>query len=338
MPQTAFDLSSNQAAAVLGLLERAEVPPLPVYYGLVFDYVAGVRSLVGARIGSILDDDEGDAAERLYSEFVAPYENKEPLERVVDSMVSRLTLLDTMIGRSVEATTENSRSLAAASQHLAAERIDPLLLGEWILRLKVNNERMRRANEELAGELIEAQHELIRTQSEIARSRKESLRDPLTGIANRAGIDTLLTQLIKEEPGQPLSVALIDLDRFKSLNDTHGHQRGDYVLRAVTEALISAAGSSQMVGRLGGDEFVVVLPGTPLDLAADAAETLRIALTTCDLTDALGGQVLGEITASLGVAELEQGESLAELFERADRCLYRAKQSGRNRVEALIEG
>lgn len=338
MPKSAFDISSNQAAAVLGLLERAEVPPLPVYYGLVFDYVAGIRSLVGARIGSILDDGQGDAAEKLYSEFVAPYENKESLDRVVDSMVSRLTLLDTMIGRSVEATTENSRSLAAATQHLEAERIDPVLLGEWILRLKVNNERMRRANEELAGELIETQHELVRTQSEIARSKKETLRDPLTGIANRAGIDALLGQLLKDEPGLPLSIALIDLDRFKSLNDTHGHQRGDYVLRAVTNALIAATGSSQMVGRLGGDEFVVVLPGTPLEMAAESAETLRIALTTCDLTGALGGEVLGQITASLGVAELDPGESLAELFERADRCLYRAKHSGRNRVEALIEG
>jgi diguanylate cyclase len=338
LPQSAFDLSSNQAAAVLSLLERAEVPPLPVYYGLLFDYVAGVRSLVGARIGSILEDADEDAAEQLYSEFVAPYENKEPLESVISSMVSRLTVLDTMIGRSVAATTENSRSLAAASQHLAAERIDPLLLGEWILRLKVNNDRMRRANEELANELIETQHVLVRTQSEISRSRKQSLCDPLTGVANRAGIDALVQQLLRDEPGQPLSIALIDLDRFKSLNDTHGHQRGDYVLRAVTDALIAAAGSSQMVGRLGGDEFVVVLPGTSLEAAAESAETLRIALTTCDLTDALGGQVLGEITASLGVAELEPGETLAELFERADRCLYRAKHSGRNRVEALIEG
>ena len=88
MPQSAFDLSANQAAAVLSLLERAEVPPFPVYYGLLFDYVAGTPSLVGSRIGSILDDGKGEAAERLYSEFVAPYENREPLERAIDSMVS----------------------------------------------------------------------------------------------------------------------------------------------------------------------------------------------------------------------------------------------------------
>ena len=92
MPQSAFDLSANQAAAVLSLLERAEVPPFPVYYGLLFDYVAGTPSLVGSRIGSILDDGKGEAAERLYSEFVAPYENREPLERAIDSMVSRLRM------------------------------------------------------------------------------------------------------------------------------------------------------------------------------------------------------------------------------------------------------
>jgi len=83
---------------------------------------------------------------------------------------------------------------------------------------------------------------------------------------------------------------------------------------------------------------VVVLPGTTLEMAAESAETLRIAVMSCDLTESLGGEVLGGLTASLGVAQLERGESLAELFERADRCLYRAKHSGRNRVEALIEG
>ncbi len=338
LPQVAFDLSANQGAAVLGLLERAEVPPSPAFYRLLYDYVSGVRSLVNLRIGSILDDGEGNVEERLYSEFVGPYENKEPLDRAVAGMVSRLGILDRLIGQSMEATTEHSRSLAAATQQFAAERIDPVLLGELILRLKVNNERMRRANEELAGELIEAQHELVRTQSEIVRSRKQALRDPLTGIANRAGVDGLVTQLLADEPAQPLSVALLDIDHFKTLNDSYGHQRGDHVLRAVTKALIAAAGSSQMVGRLGGDEFVVVLPGTTLEMAAESAETLRIAVMSCDLTESLGGEVLGGLTASLGVAELERGESLAELFERADRCLYRAKHSGRNRVEALIEG
>ena len=338
MPQTAFDLSASQGAAVLGLLERAHVPPQPDFYRLLYDYVAGVPGAVAGRIETILNDDEGDTQGRLYAEFVAPYENSEPLERAVSKMVSRLKTIDYLIGRSAEATTENSRSLHAAGQHLSHDRLDAALLGEWILRLKVNNERMRRANLVLSQQLAQAHEELLATQVEIARSREGALLDALTGVANRVGIDAMFARLRRDAPDQVLSVALLDIDHFKTLNDTYGHQLGDKVLRVVGRALVEAAGSKRLVGRLGGDEFAIILPDAALEAAHDAAESLRHAVAASDLSDALGGAILGAITASLGVAELQPGETIREMLERADRCLYRAKQSGRNRVEAYIEG
>jgi diguanylate cyclase len=333
--QTAFDLSANQAAAVLSLLDRAQVPPLPVFYKLLFDYVAGVKGLVPGRIDSILNDGGGDVEKRLYSEFVAPYENNEPIERAVDQMVARLVTLDKLIVKSVEATTENSRSLSAAGQHLAADKINPVLLGEWILRLKVNNERMRRANEELVAELVVAHRELIETQDEISRLAKTSLQDALTGIANRSGIDEVMSRLLARGQDHALCVAVLDIDRFKYLNDSYGHQAGDRVLGVVTRALLSSARPGDVVGRLGGDEFVVVLPETGLGVAHDIAETFRLAIAGSNLEHVMSEAVLGGLTVSLGVAELQAGETVTSLFERADRCLYRAKQNGRNRVEIV---
>jgi diguanylate cyclase len=332
-----FDLSRSQGAAVLGLLERARVPPLPVFYRLLFDYVAGVKGLMAGRIDDILADNGAPAHDRLYAEFVAPYENSEALDRTLEQMVARLTTLDQLIVESAAATARHSRSLAEAGGHFGAQHLDPLLLREWVTRLERNQQVMRHANLALVEELAEAHRELALTQAEIGRSREGALRDPLTGVANRAGLDLALTRLIAQAPDEALSVAVLDIDHFKSLNDGYGHQVGDQVLMVVTRALLASARATDIVGRPGGDEFVIVLAGTPLAVAHNVADGIRAAVAASDLTGALGSGILGGITASIGIAEFAPGESLARLFDRADRCLYRAKQNGRNRVDSFGE-
>src|SRR5690606_361039 len=145
----------------------------------------------------------------------------------------------------------------------------------------------------------------------IARSKRRGMLDPLTGIANRAGIDECVARAMADEPGIPLSVAVRDLEHFQPLHDTYGQQAGEPVLRIVTAALVATTGSGQVVGRLGGDEFVVLMPGRTLEAACAIAESLRLAVTVCDLTDALGEITLGAVTASLGVAELQPGERIS---------------------------
>jgi diguanylate cyclase len=335
--KAAFDLSRSQGAAVLGLLERAQVPPLPVFYRLLFDYVAGVKGLMAGRIGEILADGEGTVRDQLYSEFVAPYETTETVDRVIGQMVARLATLDRLIVKSSEATARHSRSLEEAGGHLGDEHLDPVLLREWVLRLDLNNRLMQHANMALGKELDEAHRELAITQTEIGRSRETALRDPLTGIANRAGLDLALTKLTTEAPDHALCVAVLDIDHFKSLNDSYGHQVGDRVLLIVTRALLASARATDIVGRTGGDEFVVVLAGTTLPVAHNVADGIRTAVAASDLTDALGSDVLGGVTVSIGIAQFGPGEPLSRLFDRADRCLYRAKQGGRNRVDSFGE-
>jgi diguanylate cyclase len=332
-----FDLSRSQGIAVLGLLERAKVPPSPAFYRLLFDYIAGVKGLMAGRIDEILTDGNGQVQNRLYDEFVAPYENREATDRTLEQMVSRLATLDRLIVESAEATATHSRSLAEAGGHFGAASLEPELLREWVMRLELNNQVMRQANSALVEELAEAHRELAATQAEIGRSRESALRDPLTGIANRAGLDLALTRLIAGLSGQPLCVAVLDIDHFKSLNDGYGHQAGDQVLLVVTRALLASARASDIVGRPGGDEFVVVLAGTTLQVAHNVADGIRAAIASSDLTGALGSDSLGGITASIGIAEFIPGESIARLFDRADRCLYRAKQGGRNRVDSFGE-
>ncbi len=140
--------------------------------------------------------------------------------------------------------------------------------------------------------------------------------DPLTGLPNRRGFDDLLQQRI--HAGGTLSVALLDLDHFKQINDTAGHEAGDRVLLRVAEEPARVLPRGAVLARQGGDEFALLLP----DLGG--AEATAAVWRVCDALDGIG--------LSCGVAEYERGESAAQLVRRADGALYAAKAAGRGRV------
>lgn len=155
--------------------------------------------------------------------------------------------------------------------------------------------------------------------------------DSLTGLPNRRGFDLLAGQALHEAQREqsPLSALLIDLDHFKQLNDTHGHLAGDQVLRGFAQALQSNLRQSDIICRWGGEEFILLLKDTGSSTAHQLAEKIR--QQTEQQTFVFNGVNL-HISASIGITELHRADSLEQLIGRADRALYRAKQSGRNRV------
>ncbi len=332
VPLPAIDLHATQGDAVLTLLERAAVPPLPCFYQLFYDYVAGVEGLMSFRMDEILV--EGNVRERVYAEFVAPYETREPVERAIATTLERLRTLEKLIEDSVSASHRQSASLQAATLSLAGAPPKPKLLHEWVARLTAANNELRDANAVLMLELDSARDELVETRAEVERHRAGTRVDPLTGLANRAGLDLELGRLLAlhRETGESLIFAVIDIDHFKSLNDTYGHQRGDEVLRIVSRALLASLRQVDVVGRTGGDEFLVVFPATELEAARASADRIRAAVLETDLHSALGAAVLGGATVSVGLARWRVGDGIGPTMERADRALYEAKRQGRNRV------
>ena len=187
---------------MLELLERAEVPPLPAFYELLYDYVACVQGLFASRVGDILAEGErgggGAVGEQLYAEFVEPYQSTEAVDRAIERITERLHTLDLLIGESARASQAQSASLKHASVHFATEHVDAKLLRDWVGRLQTTNQGMRRANSALAMELDAAKVEIESTQIEIQQSKASMARDPLTGLANRAGLDAALSRILDE--------------------------------------------------------------------------------------------------------------------------------------------
>mgnify|MGYP002784713389 CR=1 FL=1 len=195
-----------------------------------------------------------------------------------------------------------------------------LVARTWLARgVGAADEDLLRRFAALAGLAIantEARARLV----ELART------DPLTGLANRRAFDERLAAELARarREGSPLSLALVDLDRFKRVNDVHGHAVGDEVLREVARRLRDVARATDVVARLGGEELAWLLPGTGLDAAMEAAERLRAGIRGTPVGRA------GRQTASIGIAEAAPGDLPGDLLRRADGALYRAKDGGRD--------
>ncbi|QDV66836.1 putative diguanylate cyclase YdaM [Rosistilla carotiformis] len=164
----------------------------------------------------------------------------------------------------------------------------------------------------------------------------KATRDGLTGVANRAEFDRALGDVVEfAAAGKgPASLILCDIDRFKSVNDTHGHQAGDDALISFASVLERHSRDGDLVARYGGEEFALLCPGCDNATAAKRAETIR-----CDLERIAQPALANKcITASFGVTEYQSGDTESTIVARADRALYKAKENGRNRVVQLGSG
>jgi two-component system cell cycle response regulator len=188
---------------------------------------------------------------------------------------------------------------------------------------------------ELNRDYASAQFELAQTNLKLQQREAQilaaSLTDPLTGVGNRRRLEQALALEINraERAGGPLCAFMADLDHFKRVNDSYGHDAGDKVLGAFSDQLRRCTRATDIVARFGGEEFVVLMPATDLAQAVVIAERIREAFAACRVEP-----LAGPVTASFGVVALVAGEHGPLLLQRADRALYAAKHAGRNRVSA----
>jgi diguanylate cyclase (GGDEF)-like protein len=169
-------------------------------------------------------------------------------------------------------------------------------------------------------------YEKIRTQQETQLQRSAQC-DPLTGLLNRRGFETVSCSALQQamHASHPSVVVLLDLDDFKQVNDTQGHDAGDQLLKEVSDLLRAQTRSSDIIARWGGEEFLLLLQ-TDLEIALQLSEKIRKAIATYPFSS-------GARTASIGIAVHENHEPLGETIKRADLAMYHAKQNGKNRVE-----
>jgi diguanylate cyclase (GGDEF)-like protein len=198
------------------------------------------------------------------------------------------------------------------------------VVGVLVVAWRARRSRMRRSAAEALGLLAAEAAVAMERADRFSTVASLAASDPLTGLPNRRRWDEEAARMVAraERTGEPLTIALLDLDRFKAYNDAHGHQAGDRLLKAAAAAWRDQLRAGDLLARWGGEEFAIALPGATAEQAVPVLERLRAATPN--------GQ-----TASAGAGSFTPGASLAELVERADQALYTAKAAGRDRLQLV---
>jgi diguanylate cyclase (GGDEF)-like protein len=163
--------------------------------------------------------------------------------------------------------------------------------------------------------------------------RQRAITDELTGTMTRRALSEMAPALVEQQQAnhREVAVLMLDLDRFKAINDTYGHVKGDAVLRMAAGVLQTHARVDTLLARYGGEEFIAVVPVDDLPAARRVAERLRLAIEGADWVSTMG--LASGVTVSVGVAMVSPAESLDAALQRADEALYRAKRDGRNQCQ-----
>ncbi len=326
--------AARHATAALARMRELEIPPTPVNFSVWFEYFAGTRAELVRDLDGLVESG-ACSDEKCYDVFVRYFSQN-------DSNVA-------------EAAADIERSIGNVLQHMAAagknasgyrEALSSLTeqltendslpdVRRAVEEMVTETNSMAARTQELEGRLSDSSQEISTLRLQLESARREALTDGLTGIANRKYFDLTLSKHVQAAtPEEPLSLLLLDIDHFKQFNDRYGHQLGDQVLRLVAQTLGQSLKGRDLPARYGGEEFGILLPETALMDATTVADQIRQIISKKQIVRRNNGETLSRITVSIGVAQYRDGEDVSSLVERADQALYRAKNSGRNRVVA----
>ena len=321
----------------LAFLGKHGIAPNPVNFTLAYEYLLGRDPILQKAMDQILEPGplQHDVAVELYRCFILDNDNRR-IEEIRSEM--RSLIMETLSGvnQASQDAEHSASTLAASSERLSQER-SVEELRNIVNDVVKETHHMAQNSNTLKQMLDDTRHEIDSLRTELERTRQQATTDALTGLLNRRGFETALQIACNEASQfrQSLSLLIIDIDHFKNVNDTHGHLAGDKVLRNVGTILSANIKGKDTVGRFGGEEFAVLLPGTTLENGMHVGEILRLNIERSRLNGTEAGQIVGQVTVSIGVSEYQFGENSDNFIKRADDALYQSKRAGRNRVSCI---
>jgi len=317
-------------------LQQNLLEPTPPHYELVYGYILETdRRLVDAVDRAIVREGllTAEAADLILAE-VRTDMSAEFLANLVDKAqagLSDIAGLAKQSGADAKAYGQALESKVADLQGDDSEGAVKALVqltSSMIERTKAAEQQLRDAGKQMT-----------QLRGSLAEARRIAESDALTGLANRRAFENKLRRAVAQarETGKPLALAFCDIDHFKVINDTHGHDVGDRILKFVAQRLASASGNNCFVARHGGEEFVMLFEASTAEAAARIVNEVRADLEERRLVAKQSGEPIGQVSFSAGVASLGPKENGRQMLRTADQALYRAKREGRNRVVVLGE-
>jgi diguanylate cyclase len=305
----------------------------PLNFGLAMDYLTGNDLSIEKAVRAILHD-KGRLTNGMAEQIIAEQSTDELSPTQLSDVLSEVEKnLDALTGLADESR-ESAADFGNALQKQAAELKGEAASAETISNLITLTRSMVEKTREVEGKMRDGQQQTRLLQKNLETARRAAEQDHLTGLPNRRAFENTLREEAKiaADSGETLSVAFCDIDHFKSINDTHGHDAGDRVLKFVGGLLAKISDDKCHVARHGGEEFVLLFRGSTVAEAAKVVDDARSDMSERNLVDRKTGERMERVTFSGGVADVLAFPEPRDALKAADRALYLAKEHGRNRV------
>lgn len=312
---------------------KNNIPTDPINYAIWYDYVAGRNAQLIKEVDALINDKkpfDSKTSLRLYKKHIC--------NASVESFDSISSQLQWIVNQTAQALMLTSEQASVAGDQFAIKSKslesteDKADLKAILSEIIQETNQLAEASQKLKTQLNETHKEMEQLRSELAQVREMAKTDALTGLLNRRAFDEALDSFVTSPSSQTGCLALLDLDHFKKINDTHGHLIGDKVLRFCSSLIQKYAAGYHHAARYGGEELAIIMPDTSLPEALNIIDQIRKVMEDTRLKFKGNSESIGQVTVSSGIALLQAGDTVENLIDRADTALYRAKEKGRNRI------
>ncbi|HEX7873670.1 MAG TPA: GGDEF domain-containing protein [Sphingobium sp.] len=304
----------------------------PLNFGLAHDYITGNDLQIEKAVRAILHE-KGKLTNGLAESIIAEHGvndiSPDDLAEMLDQVEANVEVLTSIADQSSTSAKDYGAALQREAHELASGNGS-----EVIAKLIAVTRTMIEHTRDVEGRLRDGQQQTRLLQKNLETARRAAEQDHLTGLPNRRAFEAVLRDevIVAQEQKETLSVAFCDIDNFKLINDTHGHDAGDRVLKFVAGLLARVSDDKCHVARHGGEEFVMLFRGRTVAEAAKVVDDAREDMSERNLVDRKTGERMDQVTFSGGIADVFGYEEPREALKAADRALYLAKEHGRNRV------
>lgn len=319
---------------VIPMLSQNHLPPTPINYSIFYSYLSGNSQALNGVVDSIISEKKPFTLAimlELYEKYInggAALKQQEKiqhsLEKVMSEASEEVQHVTSGAGEFDSAINKHAETLSSTT--------DPQTTALILKQIMQDTRDMVKNNQATQIRMEETNTEISKMKAELKMVRASAEKDSLTGLKNRGAFDKTINNIVLSEDNADTTLIMLDIDHFKRVNDNFGHLVGDRVIRYVSALLTQIIGTDHHIARYGGEEFAVILTGLPLDNAKQLAEKTCIAMSNSKLQRKESGETIGKVTISAGIAEIKAGDNVETLIDRADKALYMAKETGRNKV------
>jgi len=337
MTKEDFQQAAENLRKAVPLMIKNQVATTPENYALWYTYVAETQPELNAELDKIIEEYGlclPSHSEGLYKTYIASQteadvqELRNNLEILINEIFTSMT--DTLTD-----TSKFQNNIEKSLSNLEEMEKEGITFDELLSLVRnfvAQSREIQSSTQFFNNQLSTASEEIANLKKELEKVQRDALYDSLSGLLNRGAFDRDIASFCNSEESHPICLILIDIDRFKDLNDQYGHVFGDMVIKAIARRLQLHCRDGIAAYRYGGEEFALLVPNKPLRIARQFAESVRRSIEKISVKDKRTDEQVENISASFGVAEFELGESPITLIDNADKQLYKAKSLGRNRV------